>query len=235
LCIYNVSLVLLFIIPLLSSSIGDRHATSLLRAFAVMFISLSTVLTLFVPKFLALKGIARVTPDPAKAAGAKIAEDRSAKKLPPSPRITVQRDPARRGSGSTAMTAERGSSASLAPSRALLSPPTNSTPQVFQSPVLLPPLAGPSIRLRQRASGSEAASLYVVQSPGATSPTAPDSSNDDQMGTPFGQEDATHLQVEGGYTMVEGVSQLPQQSILPGIVQEVRGETADSMAGSSLG
>jgi len=50
LALYNVSICVCFVLPILSAGLG-RKTTYLVKAFAVMFISLSTVGLLFIPKF----------------------------------------------------------------------------------------------------------------------------------------------------------------------------------------
>lgn len=50
-CIYNVAIVSAFVLPLVSARMGGRSVTYQIRAYAIMFLSLSTVAVLFVPKF----------------------------------------------------------------------------------------------------------------------------------------------------------------------------------------
>ena len=49
-CIYNISFVACFVIPILATGVGGRQTTFLVRAFAIMFVALSTQLLLYAPK-----------------------------------------------------------------------------------------------------------------------------------------------------------------------------------------
>jgi hypothetical protein len=49
-CIYNVSIVICFIVPILSADLGGRESVYLIRAFVIMFITVTTVLVLYIPK-----------------------------------------------------------------------------------------------------------------------------------------------------------------------------------------
>ena len=53
-CIYNVTIVALFALPLLAANLAGRSITFQLRAYAIMSLSLSTVAILFIPKFLTM-------------------------------------------------------------------------------------------------------------------------------------------------------------------------------------
>jgi len=50
LSIYNVSIVCCFVLPVLAEELGGRQTTYMVRAFAIMFVALSTILLLFTPK-----------------------------------------------------------------------------------------------------------------------------------------------------------------------------------------
>lgn len=54
LSIYNVSFVVCFIIPIISSQLGGRHTVYLIRAYAIMFVTLTTLGLLYVPKLFLL-------------------------------------------------------------------------------------------------------------------------------------------------------------------------------------
>ena len=54
-CIYNVSVLLMFIVPLVHAGVGGRLTLYLIRAFAVIFISVTTLMVFFIPKSLALR------------------------------------------------------------------------------------------------------------------------------------------------------------------------------------
>jgi hypothetical protein len=53
-CIYNITIIACFVIPIISTGIGGRKTTIMVRTFAIMFISLSTQLLLYAPKLYAI-------------------------------------------------------------------------------------------------------------------------------------------------------------------------------------
>ena len=52
--IYNVSFVVTFIIPIISAGLGGRHTVYLIRAYAIMFVVLTTLGLLYIPKMFAI-------------------------------------------------------------------------------------------------------------------------------------------------------------------------------------
>ena len=60
-CIYNVSIVICFVVPLISANVGGYTTIYLIRAFAIMFVSLTTVLVLYFPKLLLIASAGRIS------------------------------------------------------------------------------------------------------------------------------------------------------------------------------
>jgi hypothetical protein len=56
-CVYNLSVLLVFLVPIVSTGTGGRATTYLLHAFGVQLLVLSTMLILFVPKFLTMRSV----------------------------------------------------------------------------------------------------------------------------------------------------------------------------------
>ena len=54
-CIYNVSVTICFVLPILSADLGGRNSTYLIRAFAILFVCLTSVLILYIPKLRAIR------------------------------------------------------------------------------------------------------------------------------------------------------------------------------------
>lgn len=54
-CIYNVSVTICFVLPILSSGVGGRSSSYLIRAFAILFVCVSTVGILYIPKLRAIR------------------------------------------------------------------------------------------------------------------------------------------------------------------------------------
>ena len=53
-CIYNVALVSIFVIPLVTAEAGGREAVMQIQAYSLMFISVATSSLLFIPKMIAI-------------------------------------------------------------------------------------------------------------------------------------------------------------------------------------
>ena len=68
-CIYNVSFVVCFVVPMLAKDVGGRETTYLIRAFAIMFVCISTICILYVPKQLTILESRRTSHKSAAVAG----------------------------------------------------------------------------------------------------------------------------------------------------------------------
>jgi hypothetical protein len=53
-CIYNVSIVICFVVPIISADLGGRATIYLIRAFAIIFVTLTTVSILYIPKVITI-------------------------------------------------------------------------------------------------------------------------------------------------------------------------------------
>jgi len=61
-CIYNVALVSVFVIPLVTSEAGGRETGMQIQAYSLMFISFATSSLLFIPKLIAIRGGSSAAP-----------------------------------------------------------------------------------------------------------------------------------------------------------------------------
>jgi hypothetical protein len=62
-CIYNVSIVICFVVPIISADLGGRATIYLIRAFAIIFVTLTTVSILYIPKLINIYSATQLGPN----------------------------------------------------------------------------------------------------------------------------------------------------------------------------